>query len=201
LIPAMQQIGRQSFDAMILTSLDTLSAQYAAEVIRRYRPPLILTAPIESQQFGWTRAGAEIDRAISTLRLRQKSLTAGNAIDLGQNATLRILWPPSTSHANLAPLILLLEYQGRRILLLDPAVAFPLEPFACDAIILLGPRPSVIAPPLQKLITDSRAQTVIYSGRTPWAPRPPHNASDELNTADRALILTITSAGELVVTP
>jgi len=204
LIPAMQQAGRQSFDAMILTSFDALSSQYAAEAIHRYRPPLILTSPTEWQHLGWTRAGADVDQAITTLHLQQQSLTTGTAIDLGQNATLRILWPlPNTPPSTHAPLIFLLEHQGRRILLLDPTIAFPLalmqQPLTCDTILFLGPRPGTLSLPLQKLINASHAQSLIYSGRTPWAP--PHVPANELNTADGALTLTITSTGSLTITP
>ncbi|MCL2641518.1 MAG: ComEC/Rec2 family competence protein, partial [Phycisphaerales bacterium] len=187
LIPAIQQTGRQKLDAMILTSLDTLSAQYAAETIQRYRPPLILTAP---HHLGQTRASIDIHQAITTLHLKQQSLATGTTIALGKTATLRnISFQP----------MLLLEHQNRRILLLDPAAPFLPEPPTCDAILFLGPRPATLSPQLQKLIEAARPQTIIYSGRSPWVTR--HNLPlNELNTADGAITLTIAHDGKLQIT-
>jgi beta-lactamase superfamily II metal-dependent hydrolase len=199
--PAMRRAGAQHLDGLLLTSLTTRSAQSAASVIEQFHPPIVLTSPIEWEHRDWTFAGASVEGAIAGTAARLVPLACGSTIRSLDGVTIRALWPPKTIEPPTpASLILLAEYRGRQILLMEPSAANALtmvmfnDPsLRADAAIVLGPEPSPkSAEPLKTLLARSGARMVFWSGRTPWAP--PANDS---NTARGFIELSIGPEGKV----
>ena len=114
----------------------------------------------------WTYAGASVETALTATSARQLPATLGSTIHSANGAHIRILWPPkSIEPPTPASLILQIEYQNHRILLLEPAAANALalvlfnDPtLTADAAILLGPEPSPkAATSLRELIARTGA--------------------------------------------
>jgi competence protein ComEC len=200
LAPAMRLAGTQRLDGLLLTSLTTPSAQSAANVIEQFRPSMVFTSAIEWERRNWTFAGASVEDAMANAAIRRATLRSGATIPSG-NATLRVLWPaekiePPTP----ASLILLAEYRGRRILLMEPGagdalgiVMFNHQQLRANAVILLGPEPGAArAAPVKELLARLGVRTVVWSGRTPWSGR-----SGDLNTAFGWVELTVGADGKV----
>lgn len=206
--PAMRVAGVRHWDCQLITSLDASHAGEAADVIAAFSPRMVWTSAAAWDFRGQTLAGAQVEDIARKQKIPVKTLQRPDALDLGNGVLLHALWPPpGAGEKNPAArgLILLLEFQNRRILIADPAsidalaLALSNEPeLKCDAVVFTGPERGGADEPLRRLISPLQPKGVLWTGRGNWAPR--QSAPGELNSADGAVRLTIQN-GQFVIQP
>jgi hypothetical protein len=118
---------------------------------------------------------------------------------LGREARMRVLWPVSGKSPG-ATLIAMVEYAGRRVLLMDPAneaglalLATAGEDLRCDAVVLLGPDRGHGNEALLEQLKGTGAQWIVFSGKSPWSSIV--SSPGTLNAADGAVTLSIDGRG------
>jgi len=192
--PTLRADAVRTLRGLILTSVDTVHARDAGDVVGRYPPSAVFMPPEDT---GTTFAGMSVDDAMSAARIPRVRFSAGDCLDLGRSAKATIL-----SSAPTAGLVILLEYANRRVLLLDPANVPALAllqinnaDLRSDAVVLLGPERGVGDAVLRKLLEEAHAGMVVWSGRTAWAPHV--ELPGNYNTADGFFSININSDGQL----
>ncbi len=201
--PALRTAGVRRIDALALTSLDALHANVAARSSRATRPRTTMTTAQTS--IAWTLAASELETAINQTHSPLSPLRAGDQINLGNSALATILWPPAIP-STAGPMTIMLEFANRRILLLDSSniQALTLLPLNhidlhCDAVIIMNPERGAGDDLLRKLLPQTAATTIIWSGRTPWTPLTASTGT--LNTADGCITLRIGGDGSMNIIP
>jgi len=201
--PAMRLAGTRRLDGAMVTSLDVAHAGQAAETAMAFSPRTLWTSASLWAVRGQSLAGAQIAEAASSRRIVVKSLERGEGLDLGGGLRAAVLWPPQEGAKpalSRKDLIVMLEFQERRVLVVDPAAGDALamvmlnEPgLRCDAIVFTGPVRGEGDLPLRRIVAPLGAQKIIWTGRGSWAPR--QRSGGELNAADGAVEITIRNGG------
>ncbi len=195
----MRLAGRQKMDGVILTDFASGHAGAAGDVISAFNPPALWTSAAAWQSAGATFARAQFASAATQTHVAVSTLERGKSLLFDGGLRIDTLWPAPAFQkdgADSQSLILLLNSTGVKILLADPAdqtalaliIANP-SPFACDAVIFTGPERGDADQSLRRIVAPLGTPTLIWSGRTPWAPR--QSRPGEWNTADGAILLDI----------
>ncbi|HUO07203.1 MAG TPA: ComEC/Rec2 family competence protein [Phycisphaerae bacterium] len=197
--PTLRINGVRHFDTMLVTGMDAVHAKNAAEVVSRFRPAKLLVAPDDGTT---TFARMSLEDAAGKIEVRPQPLVAGDVVLLGKSAAMQVLWPGSGKSPT-PTLIVMIEYAGRRLLLMDPAnlpglaLSANSEELRCDAVLLLGPDRGRGDAALMEQLQQTGATIVIYSGRSPWSSV--SSSAGTWNTANGAVTLTVDARGELMV--
>ncbi len=172
--PTLRKAGVRQLDGLLLTSLDAVHASVSADVIERYHPRVAII-PSQQNANGWTLAADKLETAATASHLPLESLRDGDHLHWGDGSA-RVLWPPTNGSAA-SPTVVMLEFANRRVLLLDAASiqALSILPLNhvdlhCDVVVLLSPERGRADEPLRRLLADTTAETLIWCGRTAWAP-------------------------------
>jgi competence protein ComEC len=191
--PALRRAGTRSLEGLVVTSLDAAHAGGAADLAVAFRPAAVVAGAADWPVRGQTLAGASLGTAAAG---RVRTVAAGQAVAVGGGARLRALWPPERVGPGAGPLVLLVEWSGRRVLIADPrhldglALALRTVPaLRCDAVVLTGPRRGAADAAVLRVLQPLGAAVVVWNGRGAWASRDP----TELNTRDGAVRLEATA--------
>ena len=190
--PTLRTDGVRRLGTMIVTGVDAVHAKNAAEVVGRYQVRRLLVPPDDGVT---TFARMSIEDAVAKSGAREQELKAGDLVMLGREARMRVLWPMSGKSPG-ATVIAIVEYAGRRVLLMDPANEAGLallanggEDLRCDAVILLGPDRGHGDEALLEQLKGTDARWFVFSGKSPWSSV--SSSPGTLNTAGGAVTLSI----------
>ncbi len=195
--PALRVAGVRRVEGQIVTALDVTHARAAGAVLEACRPGQVWVSGASWERREETLAGVQVASAAVDGRVPVWALHAGDVLDLGGGCRLHVLWPPAAGdNVGRRGLILRLEYQGRRVLLADPAAAgalalLPAE--ACDAVVFTGVERGAGDAAVRRAIAGDGARSVIWCGRGAWATGTP--AEGEWNTEDGAVAVELTEMG------
>ncbi len=138
--PALRSDGVRRLNTMMVTGMDAVHAKNAAEVVGRYRVKRLLVPPDDGTT---TFARMSLEDAVVKSEAKVETMAAGDLVMLGREARMRVLWPVSGKSPG-ATVIAMVEYAGRRVLLMDPANVAGLallanggEDLRCDAVVCL----------------------------------------------------------------
>ena len=195
--PAMRLAGTRRLDGEVVASLDAAHAGEAGALASAFRVRSLWTFENAWAVHGESLAGAQIAAVASSRGIALSALERGESLDFGEGFAIRVFWPAKgVRGVHRGDLMLLLDFQGRRVLIADPVAADALamvllnEPgLRCDAIVFTGPERGSADGPLRQLIAPLGAGTIIWTGRGSWSPR--LSAPSEFNSADGAIDVAI----------
>ena len=184
--------GRTHLDAVVLSHSDVDHYNALRDLLKRVSVGVIYVSPVMFEE--QNPAMAELGRAIGQSGVPLRTIRAGDRLASGEGTTIEVLHPPKRwvlGEDNANSVVLLIEYQGRRILLPgdleSPGVEAVLaeEPVDCD--VLLAPHHGSLRSRSPELGEWCTPEWVVVSGGHRWR-RP------ETESAYRAL------GGEVVYT-
>ena len=198
--PVLRADGVRRLGTMIVTGLDAVHAKNAGEVLGRFRVRRVMVPPDDGVT---TFARMSVEDAVGKSGAREEEIAAGDLVMLGREARMRVLWPVSGKSPG-ANLIVVVEYAGRRVLLMDPGNEAGLallanggEDLRCDAVVLLGADRGHGGDALLEQLKETGARWIVFSGKSPWSSIV--SSPGTLNTAGGAVTLSIDGRGVVKV--
>jgi competence protein ComEC len=186
--PALRVAGVRQIDGMLLTSVDAVHASIAGDVVQRFRPHVVVAGKVDAT--GWTLAADQLLAA----KPRMEEVQAGDRVT-------GVMYVLSAEPS----LLIMLEFAGKRVLLVDAAStqALTLLPLngvdlRCDAVIVTTPERGQADEVFRRLLNETGATTRVWSGRGAWAPKT--TAVGARNTADGYVELQIDAKGQIAQT-
>jgi competence protein ComEC len=193
LAPTLRVAGAATLDGLLLSSVDSVHASIAGDIVHRFHPRTVITCgSVDSA--GWTFAADQLTTALEATHTYAETVHAGDQV-------LRLMHVLGTDSS----LAVMMQFAGRRVLLLDsssvPALTLlPLNgiDLRCDAVIILSPERGAADDEMRQLMGETQATMRIWSGRGPWAPK--NEGGGVWTAADGWVDLEIDGSGRICVT-
>jgi hypothetical protein len=150
-----------------------------------------------------TFARMAVEDVVVRAKVSARAVIAGDVVSLGRLGVARVLWPAG-GKAPMPTVILMMEYAGRRVLMMDPGNVAGLgllslsgADLRCDCVLLMGPDRGRGDEELRNLLVKAGAGAVVYSGRSPWSSVV--SSPNTLNTANGCVTVTVDSTGMMAI--